>query len=75
MANRSAHGFDLLAYAYDPDGINVVYTTVYAGNLPRDRGRSPGSSFENLMEEGGKRWMEPNTISKTTTVEVKMSLR
>ncbi|PWW74261.1 hypothetical protein C7212DRAFT_365278 [Tuber magnatum] len=75
MSNHAAQDIDLLAYAYDPDGVNVVYTTVYAGNPPRCRGRTTGFSDDNLVEEGGGRWLEPNTISKTTTVEVKVALR
>ncbi|KAG0633165.1 hypothetical protein HOY80DRAFT_1141627 [Tuber brumale] len=74
LAKHPAKGFDLLAYAYDPDGVNIVYTTAYAGKTPGRRGRSAGSSDQDLLEEG-VRWAEPNTISKTTTVEVKMSSR
>ncbi|RPB00766.1 hypothetical protein L873DRAFT_1678860 [Choiromyces venosus 120613-1] len=75
MNNPAAKDFDFLAYAYDPDRINVMYTTAYAGSPPPGHpGPSFGSSIEHLVEGGG-RWTEPNTISKTTTVEVTVSPR
>ncbi|CUS11602.1 unnamed protein product [Tuber aestivum] len=75
MSVHATQDFDLLAYAYDPDGVNVVYATAYAGNTHGLRGRATGSSDDNLVEEGEGRWLEPNTISKTTTVEVMVALR
>jgi hypothetical protein len=68
--------FDFLAYAYDPDDTSVVYATAYAGNKRRVRGKGfRFTSDENLVEDDGVRWQEPGTISKTTTVEVRINRR
>ena len=53
-----------------------MYATAYAGNKRRVRGKGLGfTSDENLVEDDGVRWQEPGTISKTTTVEVRINRR